>query len=163
ALAAPLGIAARRVDDPIRIDLATLERWTQAAGDDDPRAAALARAALARARVDVTDLAAHLRHDEPAVRAAPFDQLAPGPGAPAPALRGELRAAVMIEDDDRALALGIKALALAGDDGALERGRSRAALSREVADVVRAAERTLRGGADTAAEIAALCERDPSW
>ncbi len=48
------------------------------------------RAVLARARVDATDLADHLRHDEPAVRAALFDQLA---RAPTPALRGELRAA----------------------------------------------------------------------
>ena len=159
ALAAPLNIRTRRVDDPTQIDLTTLERWTQVAGDADPRTAALARAALARARVDATQLAEHLRHDEPDVRAALFDQLA---RAPSPALRGELRAAVIIEDDDRALALGLKALAIAGDDGALERGRSRAALSREVADVVRSAECTLRGG-DVAAELARLLERDPAW
>jgi len=159
ALAAPLNIRTRRVDDPTQIDLATLERWTQVAGDADPRTAALARAALARARVDATQLAEHLRHDEPDVRAALFDQLA---RTPSPALRGELRAAVIIEDDDRALALGLKALAIAGDDGALERGRSRAALSREVSDVVRSAECTLRGG-DVAAELARLLERDPAW
>lgn len=158
-LAAPLNIQTRRVDDPTRIDLATLERWTHAAGDADPRAAALARAALARARVDATQLAEHLRHDEPDVRAALFDQLA---RAPSPALRGELRAAVMIEDDERALALGLKALAIAGDGGALERGRSRAALSREVAEVVRSAELTLRGG-DVAGELARLLVRDPAW
>ena len=161
ALAAPLGIRAQhRRDDPSRIDLATLERWTHLAGADDPRTAALARAALTRARVDVTDLAEHLRHDEPAVRAALFDQLARAPSA---ALRGELRAAVSIEDDDRALALGLKALALAGDGGGIERGRSRAALSREVAEAARSAELTLHGGADVAGEIANLCGRDPGW
>jgi len=161
ALAAPLGIKAQqRRDDPSRIDLATLERWTHVAGDDDPRTAALARAALARARVDATDLGEHLRHDEPAVRAALFDQLG---RAPSPTLLRELRAAVKIEDDDRALSLGLKALATAGDDGGLERGRSRAALSREVADAVRSAERTLHGGEGLAAEIAILCARDPGW
>jgi CRP-like cAMP-binding protein len=159
ALAAPLGIRQHRAEDLRRIDLETLERWSAAAGGGDPRTAALARAVLDRARVDPTGLADHLRHDEPAVRAALFEQLA---RAPAPALRGELRAAVEIEDDDRALALGLKALALAGDDTLLPRGRSRAALSREVARAVQSAERTLRGG-DLAGELVLLCERDPAW
>ncbi|MBA3458016.1 MAG: cyclic nucleotide-binding domain-containing protein, partial [Deltaproteobacteria bacterium] len=159
ALAAPLGIRARRTEDVRQIDLGTLERWSQVAGGDDPRAAGLARAALTRARVAASDLADHLRHDEPAVRAALFEQLA---RAPAPALRGELRAAVTIEDEDRPLALGLQALAIAGDDGALERGRSRAALSREVAAAVRSAEITLSGG-DVVGELATLCERDPEW
>jgi cyclic nucleotide-binding protein len=159
ALAAPLGIAARVHDDPTRIDLATLERWTEAAGSDDARTAALARAALARAHVDAEDLAAHLRHDAPAVRAALFEQLA---RAPRPSLRNELRAAIAIEDDDRALALGLKALAIAGDDSGLARGRSRAALSREVADALQSAEVTLRGG-DVAGALARLCARDPGW
>ncbi|HEY5937463.1 MAG TPA: cyclic nucleotide-binding domain-containing protein, partial [Kofleriaceae bacterium] len=159
ALAAPLGITQVKLDDPSRIDLATLERWTHAAGDDDARTAGLARAALARARVDATDLADHLRHDEPAVRAALFDQLA---RRPTPALRGELRAAVQIEDDERALVFGMKALALAGDDGGLERGRSAAVLSREVAEAVQSAERTLLGG-DVAGELERLLARDPSW
>ncbi|MEJ7602359.1 MAG: hypothetical protein WKG01_30970 [Kofleriaceae bacterium] len=39
ALAAPLGLARTVRDDPSRIELATLERWTHAAGDDDPRTA----------------------------------------------------------------------------------------------------------------------------
>jgi hypothetical protein len=161
ALAAPLNIRTQhRRDDPSRIDLVTLERWTQSAGDDDPRIAALARAALARARVDATDLAEHLRHDEPAVRAALFDQLA---RSPSPALVRELRVAVKIEDDDRALILALKALAIAGDDAGLERGRSRAALSRDVAEAVTSSERTLRGGDGVAAEIATLCTRDPGW
>ncbi|MDB4963920.1 MAG: cAMP protein kinase regulatory chain [Myxococcales bacterium] len=159
ALAAPLGIRAHRAEDLRQIELGTLERWSQVAGSDDPRDAGLARAALTRARIAATDLADHLRHDEPAVRAALFEQLA---RAPSPALRGELRAAVTIEDDDRALALGLKALALAGDDGALDRGRSRAALSREVAEAVHSAEVTLRGG-DVAGELIALCARDPEW
>jgi hypothetical protein len=159
ALAAPLNIRTVRVDDPTRIDLTTLEQWTQAAGDADARTAALARAALVRAKVDATQLGEHLRHDEADVRAALFDQLA---RTPSPALRNELRAAVMIEDDDRALALGLKALAIAGDDGALERGRSRAALSREVEEVVRAAEATLRGK-DVAGELGRLLARDPAW
>ena len=159
ALAAPLGIRARRTEDLRQIDLGTLERWSQVAGGEDPRAAGLARAALTRARVAATDLADHLRHDEPAVRAALFEQLA---RAPAPALRGELRAAVVIEDDDRALALGLEALAIAGDDGALERGRSRAALSREVAAAVKSAEVTLRGG-DLTGEVHTLLARDPEW
>ncbi len=159
ALAAPLGIRARRIDDVRQIDLGTLERWSQVAGGDDARSAGLARAALTRARVAPSDLAEHLRHDEPAVRAALFEQLA---RAPAPALRGELRAAVTIEDDDRALSLGLEALAIAGDDGALERGRSRAALSREVAAAVQSAEITLRGG-DVIGELTILCDRDPEW
>jgi len=159
ALAAPLNIRTRKIDDPTQIDLATLEKWTQVAGDADPRTAALARAALARAKVDATQLAEHLRHDEADVRAALFDQLA---RSPSPALRNELRAAVVIEDDDRALALGLKALAIAGDDGALERGRSRAHLSREVADVVRSAETMLHGG-DVVAELPRLLARDPAW
>lgn len=159
ALAAPLGIKQVALDDPSRIDLATLERWTHAAGDDDARTAGLARAALARARVDATDLGDHLRHDEPVVRAALFDQLA---RRPTPALRGELRAAVQIEDDERAIVFGLKALAVAGDDGGLERGRSAAVLSREVAEAVQSAERTLLGG-DVAAELELLLARDPSW
>jgi CRP-like cAMP-binding protein len=161
ALAAPLAIGAQRtIDDPTRIDLATLEHWTHVSGDDDPATAALGRAALSRAQVDASQLADQLRHDEPAVRAALFDQIA---RAPSPALVRELRAAVQIEDDDRALVLGLKALAIAGDDGGLERGRSRAALSRDVAEAVKAAELTLRGGPEVAIAIDALCERDPSW
>lgn len=159
ALAAPLGIRAHRAEDLRTIDLETLERWSAVAGADDPRDAALARAALARAQVKASDLADHLRHDEPAVRTALFEQLA---RSPAPELRGELRAAVEIEDDDRALAVGLEALAIAGDDSLLERGRSRGELSREVADAVRSAEVTLKGG-DVAAEVTRLCERDPEW
>ncbi len=159
ALAAPLGIERVTIEDPRRIDLATLERWTHAAGTDDERIAGLARAALARARVDATDLAEHLRHDEPGVRAALFDQLARQPTS---ALRAELRAAVQIEDDERALVFGLKALAVAGDDGGLERGRSAAVLSREVAEAVESAERTLLGG-DVVAELERLLARDPSW
>ncbi len=159
ALAAPLGIRAQKRDDPRQIDLVALERWTAIAGGAEPRAAALARAALARARVAVTDYADQLRHDSPAVRAALFDELARSPDA---SLRNELRAAVTIEDDPRALALGIKALALAGDDRDLARWHERADLAREVADAVRAAELTLRGGAGTDG-LAELCERDPQW
>jgi len=159
ALAAPLGIRAATRDDPRRIDLESLEAWTRRAGDPDARTAALAQAALARARVDASDLADHLRDDDPAVRAALFEQLA---RAPIAALRGELRAAIAIEDDDRALALGIKALALAGDDSGVSRGRGRADLSREVADAVRAAEAML-SGKDVDREIATACEVDPAW
>lgn len=160
ALAAPLGIKARRVEDVTRIDLATLERWTHAAGDADPRVAALARAALARARVAASDLADQLTNDEPAVRAALFDQLA---RAPEKSVRNELRAAVMIEDDDRAFALGLKAMAIGGDDAALGRASSRAAVSKVIADVARSAELTLRGGAGVAEEVGRLCARDPGW
>ncbi len=160
ALAAPLDIQTRRRADEATIDLETLERWTEVAGDDDRRTRALARAALAHTRVDASDLAEHLRHDEPAVRAALFEQLA---RTPSPALVRELRAAVQIEDDDRALVLGLEALAVAGDDGGLERGRSRAALSREVAEAVRTAEYTLHGGDGLEDELATLCGRDPHW
>lgn len=159
ALAAPLGIRAHQAEDLRKIDLETLERWANAAGGDDPRIAAIARAAMVRARVDVSGLADHLRHDEATVRTALFEQLA---RSPTPSLRGELRAAVEIEDDDRALAAGLKALALAGDDSLLARGRSRGAISREVADAVRSAEVTLSGG-DVLAELDRLCERDPQW
>lgn len=160
ALAAPLGIKARRVEDVTRIDLATLERWTHAAGDADPRVAALARAALARARVAASDLADQLTNDEPAVRAALFDQLA---RAPERSVRNELRAAMMIEDDDRAFALGLKAMAIGGDDAALGRASSRAAVSKEIADAARSAELTLRGGARVAEEVGRLCARDATW
>ncbi|MBA3463255.1 MAG: hypothetical protein H0T46_25080, partial [Deltaproteobacteria bacterium] len=159
ALAAPLGIRSHRAEDLRTIDLETLERWSQMAGSDDPREAALARGVIARARVKASDLGDHLRHDEPAVRTALFEQLA---RSPTPELRGELRAAAEIEDDDRALAAAIKALAIAGDDSMLPRGRSRAGLSREVAEAVRSAEVTLSGG-DVAGELARLCERDPEW
>src|SRR5690606_22477833 len=37
ALAAPLGIRTTRVDDALRIDLDTLERWVHAAGSRDAR------------------------------------------------------------------------------------------------------------------------------
>jgi hypothetical protein len=167
ALAAPLGIRTQRVDDLRRIDLGTLETWAHVAGSDDVRRSALARAAIARARVDASDLEDHLRHDEPAVRAALYEQLA---RAPAPELRNELRAAVTIEDDDRALALGLKALALSGDerrddknaDRAFQRGRDRASLSREVADALRSAERTM-SGEKIVDEIEVLLARDPEW
>ncbi len=159
ALAAPLGIRAHQAEDLRTIDMVTLERWSQAAGGNDLRVAGLARAAISRARVAAGDLADHLRHDEPAVRTALFDQLA---RSPTPSLRGELRASVEIEDDDRALAAGLKALAIAGDDSALARGRSRAALSREVAEAVQSAECTL-GGGDLTAELGLLCARDPGW
>jgi hypothetical protein len=159
ALAAPLGIRQAR-GDAQRIDLDTLERWTHAAGSGDAKHAALARAALARARVDATDLADHLRHDEPAVRAALFDQLA---RSPAPALRGELRAAIGIEDDERALVLGIKALAIARDDAGIARGKEREGLSREVDAAVATAERMLNGGDGLDAELANLLVRDPGW
>ncbi|MEO8843322.1 MAG: cyclic nucleotide-binding domain-containing protein [Kofleriaceae bacterium] len=162
ALAAPLGIKEVRREDPRRIDVAVLERWTHAAGSGDPRSAALARAALTRARVDATDLADHLRHDEADVRAALFDQLV---RAPVAALRGELRAAVAIEDDARALALGIQALTRAGDDAGLARGKARAGLSRELDDVTRTAALVLRPADSDAldAELATLLERDPIW
>jgi hypothetical protein len=167
ALAAPLNIRTHRTDDLRRVDLDTLEKWAHIAGGDDPRVAPLARAAMARARVDASDLEDHLRHDEASVRAALYEQLA---RAPAPELRNELRAAVIIEDDDRALALGLKALALGSDsaeasrvgDRALERGRQRASLSREVADALQSAERTL-SGEHVVDEIAALLARDPEW
>ncbi len=161
ALAAPLGIvAATKREDPRRIDLAALERWTEVAGGDDAKEAGLARAALARARVDASDLADHLRHDSPAVRAALFDQIL---RAPDPTLTRELRAAVAIEDDDRALALAIQALALAGDDAGLARGRSRAGLSREVDEAVAVAALILAASPDPAAvraQVIALCARD---
>ncbi|CAN5915701.1 hypothetical protein BH11MYX2_BH11MYX2_29120 [soil metagenome] len=175
ALAAPLGIQSHRAEDLQRVDLETLERWSRGAGSDDPRVSALAEAALARARVPAANLADHLRHDEPAVRAALFAQIIL---APAPELRGELRAAVMIEDDDRALALGLAAVALTADavaprasglatirpsttamsdrslEQALARGRSRAGLSVVVENAMRAAECTLRTGTDDSAELA---------
>ena len=160
ALAAPLGIRAARVtDDARRIEVGALERWTEAAGDADPRTAAIARAALDRARVDPSDLADHLRHDSAAVRVAMFDQLA---RAPTPSLRNELRAAIGIEDDDRALALAIKALALAGDDGGIARGLQRAGLAREVDAAVATATLALRGG-DVLAALPELCGRDAAW
>jgi len=90
ALSAPLGIRQAVREDPRRIDLAQLEQWTHLAGSEDVRRAGLARAALQRARIDPTDLADHLRHDDAAVRAAMFDQLARNPS---PSLRGEPRAA----------------------------------------------------------------------
>jgi hypothetical protein len=182
ALAAPLKIRAPRADDLSRVDLDTLERWSARAGSDDPRVSALATAALARARVPVVNLADHLRHDEPAVRAALFAQLVL---SPAPELRNELRAAVMIEDDDRALALGLAAVAFSADanatlatgpapnserpstpslsdrslEQAIARGRARASISASVDRAVRAAERTLRNGTSDAAELAAEVER----
>jgi hypothetical protein len=159
ALAAPLGIRSTQREDARRIDLDTLERWTQAAATDDERPAALARAALARARVDAADLADHLRHDDPAVRAALFDQLA---RTPTPALRGELRAAISIEDDDRALALGIRALAIAGDDAGTTRGKQRAGLSRDVDEATATSERMLQGG-DVTGELRRLLARDATW
>ena len=175
ALAAPLGIAtadrtaalARAAADPRRIDLDTLERWTLATAAPDPRHSALARAALVRARIAPTDLADHLRHDEPAVRAALFTQLTRDP---APDLRGELRAAIAIEDDDDALAAGIHALAVLADRAGIERGRARAGLSRTVDDAVAAAEAILGDDEpaiadstrsdDLARPLAALLERD---
>ena len=158
ALAAPLGIQQVRREDARRIDLDTLERWTHAAGGDQPMVAALARAALQRARVDPSDLADHLRHDEADVRAAMFAQLA---RTPVPALRGELRAALAIEDDDRALALGIKALTLAGDDAGIARGNERKGLSKELDAVTRSAG--LLASGDVTAELPALLARDPAW
>ncbi len=160
ALAAPLGIRATRIADPTRIDLATLEQWTMAAGSADEPTAALARAALARARVAPSDLADHLRHDDPAVRAALFEQLARTPDR---SVRAELRAATLIEEDDRAFGLGLEAMAIAGDDAALARGASRGELSRELAAIARSAELTLHGGAGLDAELVALCARDPVW
>ncbi len=159
ALGAPLGIRGARAADAHRIDLDTLERWTHGAGSDDAKLAALSRAALARARVEPSDLADHLRHDDPAMRAAMFDQLA---RSPAPSLRGELRAALAIEDDDRALALGIRALAIAGDDEALARAKARIGLSREVDDAAANAAAMLRGdGLDAALDR--MLASDPEW
>ena len=162
ALAAPLGIHETRRDDPRRIDLDTLERWTHAAGAGDPKHAALARATLARANIDATDLADHLRHDDPDVRAAMFDQLA---RAPAPGLRHELRAAIAIEDDDRALALGIKALTIfAGDDGGHARALPRCRVSRARSTTPCAAHGAMLGTADELrAELPALLARDAAW
>jgi hypothetical protein len=162
ALAAPLGIRHFVREDPRRIDLETLERWTRATADASATDAALARAALARARVDPSELAERLRHDDADVRIALFDQLARNP---APALRGELRAAVDIEDDDRALAAGIRALALLGDDRGITRGAAAPGLSRAVDDAVRSATRMLRGGTpdELAAELERLLLTDPAW
>jgi len=159
ALAAPLGIREVRREDPRRIDLETLERWTHAAGAGDAKAAALARAALQRARIDPSDLADHLRHDDHEVRAAMFDQLG---RTPVLGLRKELRAAIAIEDDDRALALGIKALTIAGDGSGVQRGKERAGLSRTIDDTTRSAALVLANG-DVAAELPRLFERDPAW
>jgi hypothetical protein len=154
ALAAPLGIRAVRRNDA-RIDLETLRRWTHAAGDSDAHRAAVARAALARAQVDTDDLGDHLRDDEPAVRAAMYDQLARDRGV----LGAELRAAIAIEDDDHALALGIKALALRGDPSGVARGRARAGLSRAVDETVELAQQF----ADGNAPLGRLCEVEPRW
>jgi hypothetical protein len=157
ALAAPLGIRAAEREDPRHIDLATLDRWTRATAE--PETAALARAALARARVDLAVLGDHLRDDDPGLRAALYEQLA---RSPAPTLRGELRAAMAIEDDDHALAAGIQALALAGDDAGVARAVERAGLAREVDEAARAATAMMRGG-DVAGELARLVARDPAW
>jgi hypothetical protein len=159
ALAAPLGIRTERRDDPRRIDLETLERWSRATGDDDPRTAALARAALARARVEPAELADHLRHDDPSVRAALFDQLV---RTPASALRGELRAAIAIEDDDRALVAGIRALAVLGDRAGVERGEERAGLEKDVDDTVRSS-RAMLGDGDPADELRRVLATDAGW
>ena len=169
ALAGSLGIRAVEREDPRRIDLATLERWTHSAGSDDPKAAALARAAIARARIDPSDLSDHLRHDEPAVRAAMYDQLARSPprsinGLLSDPLREELRAAISIEDDDRALALGIRAMALRCDETGIMRGKERAGLSREVDAAVRLAELTRDlGQQGWWTEIGPFVGRDPRW
>jgi hypothetical protein len=160
ALAAPLGIAARRREDPRRIDLETLRRWTAAAGGENPKQAALARAALARARVDASDLGDHLRDDDPEVRAAMFEQLV---REPVPALRGELKAAIAIEDDDRALAFGIKALALVGDDAGIARGKSRAGLAREVDRAVELAGMRFGAREQLARQVPTLIGTDARW
>ena len=166
ALAAPLGIRKHARDDPRRIDLDDARALDARRRRRRSEQAALARAALARARVDATDLADHLRHDEPAVRAALFDQLA---RVPTPALRGELRAAIGIEDDDRALVLGIKALAIAGDDAGIT---PRQSARRPVARRRRRGPQTARArccsGDDAACDYrrrarAILLARDPAW
>jgi len=87
-----------------------------------------------------------------------FAQLA---RTPVPALRGELRAALAIEDDDRALALGIKALTLAGDDAGIARGNERKGLSKELDAVTRSASLLATG--DVAAELPGVLARDPAW
>ena len=83
---------------------------------------------------------------------------------------GEFRAAIAIEDDDRALALGIKALTLAGDDGGIERAKTAAGLSRDVDE--HRAQRTrdsvsakARAAARSTPHRASRCywRADPAW
>jgi hypothetical protein len=164
ALATPLGLRGLAISGVERttFDLAQLEASVAAAGDEDPRRAAIGRALIARTSVTSDELVRHLDHDNPSVRAALFSLIA---RAPSPAARREVAAAVTIEDDDVALCGGLRALAELGEAGGLARGRDRAGMSDPVARAVEAAEVHLGlvTGDEAARRVRALTHRDGAW
>ncbi|MEZ4367011.1 MAG: cyclic nucleotide-binding domain-containing protein [Kofleriaceae bacterium] len=162
ALARPLGVAAgaasgRRV--AAGADLDERRQLVLACGDDDRATAALARARLRRDGVAPAELVGLLDHDRAEVRRALYRLVA---GADAADVERELAVAVTIEDDDEALAAGVGALARLGSDAGLERGRSRAPLSTEVAAAVAGCELHLKRR-DDGASLTRLLVAEPAW
>lgn len=163
ALAAPLGMKVIALARRWRaaLDLELLTGMVTATGDRDPAVAIAARAALHRAGGAADEIAPHLAHDEPQVRRALYELAArrPRPGA-----RHDLATAAAIEDDPRALAAAVRALAAHGDGDALAAIAARALDEPAVRAALTAAGAT--GSADPLARegaATALVPHDGAW
>ncbi len=163
ALAAPLGMKGlTQAAGRETLDLDALHRLVDAAGSDDARTAALARAALARGGGRADEIVGHLDHDDPRVRATLYELAA---RRPSPAARAELRAAAAIEDDGATLAAAVKALAAHGDAEGVAAARERGDLEPEVARAARGATAQLVRGdpADARRAFGEVLRIDGDW
>ncbi|HUQ02014.1 MAG TPA: cyclic nucleotide-binding domain-containing protein [Kofleriaceae bacterium] len=165
AMAAPLGMRglALRGREREGFDLDVWTRLVAAAGDPDPRAAELARAALARSAGAADEITPYLADEDPGVRRALYELAA---RRPRPSAQAELRAAAQIEDDELALAAALDALAAHGSKAGIEdvaaRGIDDAGVARAVA-AARAEVAAAGGGGELARAAAALVAHDGPW
>ncbi|MBE7454980.1 MAG: PQQ-like beta-propeller repeat protein, partial [Kofleriaceae bacterium] len=113
AMAAPLGMrgVALRGRQHTAFDLDAWIRLVAATGLPEPRAAELARAAMARSGGAADEITPYLADEDPAVRRALYELAA---RRPRPAAVRELHVAAQIEDDPEALAAALDALAADG-------------------------------------------------
>jgi hypothetical protein len=164
AMAAPLGMRglALRGRDRDGFDLDVWTRLVAAAGDPDPRAAELARAALARSAGAADEITPYLADEDAGVRRALYELAA---RRPRPAAQAELRAAAAIEDDEHALAAALDALAAHGSKAGIEDIAARGIADAGVERAVAAARAEVAGGAsgELGKAAAALVAHDGPW
>ncbi len=164
AMAAPLGMrgVALRGRERTGFDLDAWLRLVATAGDPDPRAAELARAALARSGGAADEITPYLADEDPGVRRALYELAA---RRPRPAAQRELRAAAQIEDDGEALVAALDALGAHGARAAVEDLAARGLDDPAVVRALTAArvEVGLAPASEREAAAAALCAHDGSW
>ncbi len=164
AMAAPLGMrgVALRGRQHTAFDLDAWIRLVAATGLPEPRAAELARAAMARSGGAADEITPYLADEDPAVRRALYELAA---RRPRPAAVRELHVAAQIEDDPEALAAALDALAAHGARAAIEALAGRDLDDPAVTRALAAArvEVGLAADADRDEAAATLCAHHGAW